>query len=273
MVRCLTGEDVARLAEELAAYEAGLTGKTGLTLREIAVRAIGVSDDDLTAAIAKHKAAAVPITAGGGVVTNFSQAVAGILIYLGVDAFPTMETDAAGIAEAVERGADIVFFADDARFVAVNLPKIRVIDNAEATAKGYVTALDAMAGGLKGRRVLVIGGAGQVGWSAVLALKGKGAEVAANDIDNDRMKSLAVGNGVTVETDLKEALGRYTIYFDASTAANIIEARHIKPETLVAAPGMPLGLTDEARSLVGERLLNDVLEIGVSAMLVQASCI
>ena len=76
-----------------------------------------------------------------------------------------------------------------------------------------------------------------------------------------------------MEKNLEEALGRYTVFFDASTAANIIEAKHIKPETLIAAPGMPLGLTDEAYSLVEQRLIHDVLEIGVAAMFVHASCI
>ena len=272
MVRCLTEKDVTQLPERLSVYEAELVKKTDMSLREIATHAMGVSGEALTAAIASHKVAVVPITAGG-VVGNFSEAVRGILVYLGVDAFATTESDVAGVAEGVEKGADIVFFADDNRFVALNLPSMRVTDNAEATARGYVTALEAMAGGLSQRQVLVIGGAGQVGWSAVLALKGKGAKVAACDINQQRMESLVKGHEVIVERNLQEALCRYTVFFDASPAADIIEAKHIRPETLIAAPGMPLGLTDEAYSLVEQRLIHDVLEIGVAAMFVHASCI
>jgi len=273
MVRCLTEKDVTQLPERLSVYETELAKKTGMSLREIATHAMGVSDEALTAAIASHKVAVVPITAGGGVVGNFSVAVRGILVYLGVDAFATTESDVAGVAEGVEKGADIVFFADDNRFVALNLPLMRVTDNAEVTAKGYVAALEAMAGGLSQRQVLVIGGAGQVGWSAVLALKGKGAKVAACDINHQRMESLVKGHEVIMERNLQEALCRYTVFFDASTAADIIEAKHIRPETLIAAPGMPLGLTDEAYSLVEQRLIHDVLEIGVASMFVHASCI
>ena len=273
MARCLTEKDVTQLPERLPAYEAELVKKTGLSLREIAIRSMEVSEEALTAAIASHTVAVVPITAGGGVVENFSEAVRGILAYLDVNVFKTRESDVAGVAEGVERGADIVFFADDNRFVALNLPLRKVTDNAEATARGYVTALEAMAGGLSQRGVLVVGGAGQVGWNAVLALESKGAKVAACDIDQQRMDSLAKGHEVIVERNLEEAVSRYTVFFDASPAADIIEAKYIKPETLVAAPGMPLGLTDEAYSLVKQRLIHDVLEIGVAAMFVHASCI
>ncbi len=273
MVRCLTEKDVTQLPERLPAYEAELVKKTGLSLREIAIRSMEVSEEALTAAIASHTVAVVPITAGGGVVENFSEAVRGILAYLDVNVFKTRESDIAGVAEGVERGADIVFFADDNRFGALNLPLRRVTDNAEATARGYVTALEAMAGGLSQREVLVVGGAGRVGWNAVLALESKGAKVAACDTNQQRMGSLAKGHEVIVERNLEEAVSRYTVFFDASPAADIIEAKYIKPETLVAAPGMPLGLTDEAYSLVKQRLIHDVLEIGVAAMFVHASCI
>ena len=273
MARCLTEKDVTQLPERLPAYEAELVKKTGLSLREIAIRSMEVSEEALTAAIASHTVAVVPITAGGGVVGNFSEAVRGILAYLDVNVFKTRDSDVAGVAEGVERGADIVFFADDNRFVALNLPLRKVTDNAEATARGYVTALEAMAGGLSQRGVLVVGGAGQVGWNAVLALESKGAKVAACDIDQQRMDSLAKGHEVIVERNLEEAVSRYTVFFDASPAADIIEAKYIKPETLVAAPGMPLGLTDEAYSLVKQRLIHDMLEIGVAAMFVHASCI
>lgn len=273
MVRCLTEKDVAHLPERLPAYDAELVKKTGLSLREIAIRSTEVSEEALTAAIASHTVAVVPVTAGQGVVGNFSEAVRGILSYLGVDVFKTRESDVAGVAEGIEKGADIVFFADDNRFVALNLPLRRVTDNAEATAKGYVTALEAMAGDLSQREVLVIGGAGRVGWSAVLALKSKGARVAACDLKQQKIESLAKGHEVIVEGNLEEALGRYTVFFDASPAANIIEAKHIRPETLIAAPGMPLGLTDEAYSLVERCLIYDVLEIGVATMFVYASCI
>ena len=273
MARCLTKEDVIEVAQKLPTYDADLIRKTGLPLKDIATRSMEVSEEKVTAAIASHKVAVVPITAGQGAIEYFSEAVKGILTYLGVNAFKTRESDIAGVAEGIEKGADIAFFADDNRFIALNLPLRKVTDNAEATAKGYVAALEAMAGGLNQREVLVIGGAGRVGWNAVLSLKSKGAKVAAVDLNQDRMESLGKGHEIIVERNLEEALTRYTIFFDASPAADIIQAKHIKPETLIAAPGMPLGLSEEAYSLVKQRLIHDVLEIGVAAMFVHSSCI
>ena len=273
MARCLTKEDVIEVVEKLPAYDAELVRKTGLSLKDIATRSMEVSEEKVKAALASHKVGVVPITAGGGIVEYFSEAVTGILNYLGADVFKTSSTDIAGVAEGVEKGADIVFFADDNRFIALNLPLRRVTDNAEATARGYAAALEAMAGGLNQREVLVIGGAGRVGWNAVLSLKSRGARVAACDLNQQKMESLGKEHQIMVERNLEEALGRYAVLFDASPAANIIEAKHIRPETLIAAPGMPLGLTEEAYSLVEQRLIHDVLEIGVATMFVHASCI
>ena len=163
--------------------------------------------------------------------------------------------------------------ADDVRFIALSFPLRKITDNAEATAKGYVAALEAMAGGFAQRRVLVIGGAGRVGWNAALSLEKRGAKVAVFDPDQDRAKSLVEGHDIAVERDLEEALRRSTLFFDASPAADIIQLRHVTSETLVVAPGIPLGLTEEAYSVVKGRLIHDVLEIGVATMLVRAGSV
>jgi len=273
MARCLTKEDMMEVTQKLPAYDVELVRKTGLSLKEIARRSVEVSEEEARAAIGSHTVAVVSITSGQGAIENFAEAVKGILIHIGANAFITRDSDVAGLAEGVEKRADIVFLADDNRFIALNFPLRKAIDNVGATAKGYVSALEAMAGDLNQREVLVIGGAGRVGWNAVLSLEKKGARVAVFDPNQDRVESLVKGHEITVERNLEEALSRYTVFFDASPVANIIQSKHIKPETLIAAPGMPLGLNEEAYSLVKERLIHDILEIGVATMLVQASCV
>ena len=271
MLGRLTKEDVREVTRKLPEYDAELVRKTGLSLKEIAGRSAEVSEKNARATIGLHRVVVVRITSGQGIIENFAEAVKGILIYMGAEAFITRDSDVAGLAEGIENKGDIVFLADDNRFIALSLPLGKIIDNAEATAKGYVTALEAMAGGLTQRQVLVIGGAGRVGWNAVLSLQKRGAKVAVCDPDQDRLKSLAEGHEITVESDLEEALGRYTVCFDASPADDIIQSHHITSETLIAAPGIPLGLAEEAYSMVKERLIHDVLEIGVATMLVQAA--
>ena len=267
----LKKEDVVDIRERLSRYDTELVRKTGLSLKEIAGRSIGGSEKKAADTMTSRRVAVIPVTAGQGVIGGFVEAVAGILAYLGADVFQAQDSDVAGLAEGVERGADIVFLADDNQFIALNLSVRRVVHNVEATARGYVAALESMAGGLDQRDVLVIGGAGRVGWNAVLSLKEKGVKVAAFDLDRDRMDLLVRGHhGIVLEADLEEALGRYTVFFDASPSADNIRARHVKPETLIAAPATPLLLDGEAYAMVKERLIHDNLEIGVAAMLLNA---
>jgi len=262
----LTSESLIHMAEELDEHNIELLRKTGYTLREIACQAADVPEADVRAASISTPVAVIPITSGEGVIGYFAQAVQSIVNYIGFTSFVTHEHDVAGLAEGIERGAKIIFLADDDCFVAINLPRGLVADNAEATARGYVTALKCLAGELRNRKVLVIG-AGLVGSKAVRSLKKLGAKVAVFDIDQAKTEVLVREYGVIREENLAEALQRHIILLDASPAAEIIQAWHIKSDTVVAACGIPLGLSSEAYSLVKDRLVHDPLQIGVATML------
>lgn len=266
----LTEEEVTGLTDKLTNYDAELILKTGFSLREIALRSAEINEKKVIKAINSKKVAVIRITSGLGIIENFTEAIKGILNYIGSDVFITKESDVAGLAEGLEKACDIAFLADDKRFVAINFPLKKVIDNAEATAAGYVFALDAMVKGLKQREVLVIGGAGRVGWNAVIFLKKRGAKVAVFEPVQDKARSLFRGYNICLESNLDEALKRYKLVFDASPAKDIIQLRHITPETFIAAPGRPIGLTEEALPAIKKRLIHDVLQIGVSVMLIMA---
>jgi pyrrolysine biosynthesis protein PylD len=266
----LKEEDIKQIGHTLRAYDGHLVKVTGLTLKQIAMRAAGLSEREMDQAMASTRVAVVPVTCGQGIIKGFAEAVRDILRHIGANAFQPEAPDIAGLAEVVERGADIVFSADDQRFIALNLPLKMVIDNSDATARGYVEALDCIAGGLEGREVLVLGGAGQVGWRAVCALRKKGANVAVYDPDQRRLASLVKGREPVVERDLEEALQRHFLLFDASPAANVIRVEHIKADTAIAAPGIPLGLTEEAYAAAKDRLIHDALQIGVATMVAEA---
>jgi pyrrolysine biosynthesis protein PylD len=243
--------------------------KTGCSLKQIAIQTAGISEKAFENALTLNVAAVVPITCGQGMIEGFAEAVRAILHHLGARTVQPEGADIAGIAQAVEKGATVIFCSDDERFVAIHLPLRRVVDNTEATAKGYVTALELMSGSLSGLQVLVIGGAGQLGWKAVTLLEIKGARVAAFDVNQGKLKELTKGRKTEVKTNFEEALRQHSIFFDASPASNIIRPEHIQPETLIAAPGIPLGCTMEAYDLVKDRLIHDPLQIGVAAMLAE----
>jgi pyrrolysine biosynthesis protein PylD len=266
----LKEKDIKQIGRTLHAYDAGLAKKTGYTLKQIAMRAAGLSQKEMDEAMASTRVAVFPVTWGQGIIKGFAGAVGSILRHLGANVFQGEASDIGGLAEVVERGADIVFAADDQRFIALHLSLKRVIDNTEATARGYVEALECIAGGLEGREVFVLGGAGKVGWHAVCVLQNRGAKVAVYDPDRGRLASRVKGRDTIVEDDLEEALRRYPLLFVASPAANIIRSVHIKPDTVIAAPGIPLGLTKSAYHLVKKRLIYDTLQIGVATMLAEA---
>ena len=263
----LEKEQVREIGRNLDQYDRSLVKVTGLTLKQIALRAAGLSPEEMSEALASNHVAVVSMTSGEGAIEGFSGAVRDILSHLGARVFQPEATDVAGIAEAVEEGADILFFADDRRFVALHLSLKRVVDNREATARGYVEALEGASGGLKGREVLVIGGAGEVGWHATRCLQQKQACVSVCDRDEMRLTSRLKGQKTRFERELEEALKRYRILLDATPASGIIHVGHLAADTIIAAPGIPLGLTEEARRLVQDRLIHDPLQIGVATML------
>ena len=262
----LQNSDLSSLAQDLSIYDQELQEKTGLTLRQIGCRAVGVDEAEIVRTIHTPTVAVIPVTVGEGTIPGFAQSVRDILAYLGFRAFVSRQTDVAGFAEAVESGGDVIFMADDVRFVAVNLRLRRLVDNGEATGRGYGAALDGLTRGVKERTVLVIG-AGHVGSAAAGILREMGGRVGVFDRETDRAENLAKRVDGPVEKDLEQALEVYHILVDASPASNIIDGKHVTSNTVVAAPGVPLGLTDEARTRIGNRLIHDPLQIGVATMM------
>lgn len=264
----LKHEDVAEISRQMSDYNSTLIQKTGCSLRELAAWAAGVH---LDRELPQPKVAIIPMTCGQGIIEGFSQSVAGIVQFLGLSPVITESRDAGGVAEAIEGGAEIIFMADDDRFVAVNVKSGKVSDNGEATGKGYAMALEQMCRGLESKKALVIG-AGPVGTGAAKALARSGAAVAVYDINPQMSKILAdrlnkLGYNIMVETSLTDALNRYNLYFDACPAENVILTEHLKDDTMIAAPGIPLGVEAAGLELIADRLIHDPLQIGVATMM------
>jgi pyrrolysine biosynthesis protein PylD len=235
--------------------------------------------------------AVVSLDAGQGVLPGFAEAVRAIAAHLGFPARVMESSDAGGLAEAYRGGACILVTADESTYIAVNLRSLAVADNNRTTALGFVTALDLLAGGLAEREVLLLG-CGPVGRSAARCLLERGARVSLCDMRVERARETAAelvaelfaaapiaapvaaapaGAGrVRVEEDLEQALRRHWLLFDATPAPGIICERHIGPDTRIAAPGVPLGLSVGALRAAGKRVVHDVLQIGTAVMLAEA---
>ncbi len=272
----LTKADVINISAELDTYDKELLKKTGCMLLGIACNAAGVDEIEVVNTVGSLTTCVVPMDCGQGTIEGFCDAVKQIVQHIGCKAFITSHSDASGIAEAFEKKSDIIFLADDYRFVAINRKTGRVVDNALSSAKGFVAGLSLMMGGLVDRQVLIIG-CGRVGRYAAFSLIEQGAKVAACDIKGRRVMELAaeVENLydvlIEVEDRLELITAKYDGLFDATPAAGIIEPQHVNSHTCVSAPGVPHGVCSRALEMIGERFLHDSLQIGVATMLVEAA--
>ncbi len=271
----LRTEDIEHIRHELKAYDQQLLNKTGKTLKGIALHALGLGDSEFEEIIKSNKVCIIPLTCGLGVIDGFSATVSEIIGHLGFNSFTAQNSDAAGIAEAFEKKSDILLLADDNRFVAINVHTKYVSDNIEMTAKGFVAGLDLMAAGLKGKNVLVLG-CGEVGCNTAKILVNMGVSVFVCDIDPELALTLQKEVADTLKTtiqigdDWRLTPEKYQCIIDATPAVDLIDASLITSETYVAVPGVPCGLSSEARKKLSGRYLHDPLQIGVATMVIDA---
>jgi pyrrolysine biosynthesis protein PylD len=270
----LRSVDIAPICTSLDTYDGELLEKTGSTLRGIACHAAGLNEEAVVDTLSRSVAGVVPITWGQGVIGGFCETTESILTHIGCKSFVTGNSDVRGLAEAYGKGADVIFMADDEQFVALNSRTRQVVDNTAATGGGFAAGLSLMVGGLRGRKVLVLG-CGPVGCSATSKLRNYGAVVTVYDIKPGRSQELVQAMGsaaegeITIENNFRKALSRHTLMIDATNSADIIHASDISSETYIAAPGMPLGLSCNASKKISDRLLHDPLQIGVATMAVE----
>lgn len=244
--------------------EMDLINKTGLSYAELAAKAGGCSAADIRRASRENKIAVVPTTVGMGIIGSFAQSVAAIVGVMGFESFVTKHTDVNGLYEACQSQADIVFLADDDRFISINLNKRRMADNDTATALGYTAALEGAVGSLTGKEVLLLG-CGRVGMELVKCLKAKGASLAVHDIDQDRLTTVKNEDVVSVQSP--EEISKYRYIVDATSQGDWLHRDMLHPEAWIAALGIPLSLDHEACKTYADRLIHDPLQIGVASML------
>lgn len=268
----LKSADIAHLTLELKDYDKQLKEKTGMTLGELGCRAATISQDT-SGWTCNLRVAAVPVTSGDGVISNFTETLVAIATHLGFAASVTKQSDIAGIAEAYQKGFDVILAADDRMFCAINTKNGHLVDNAEATAKGFSHGLAGLAGGLKHKPVLVLG-CGPVGRAGIETLVTLGARVTVYDPIKTRCYATAMAlpeADVEVAANLEDALKVHSLIFEATPVANSIPFSVVNENTYIAAPGVPCGVSEDTVKRLGSRLLWDPLQIGVASMLMEAA--
>ncbi|MCK9175567.1 MAG: 3-methylornithyl-N6-L-lysine dehydrogenase PylD [Desulforhopalus sp.] len=263
----LKENDISQLGISLAAYDRLLCDRAGVGLAGIAAHATEKECGKIDGLLRGMRVAAVPITYGQGVISGFSRAVQNIVEFLGASCFVTDRTSLQGLAEAVEKRADVIFLADDDYFLALRPSSGVTAENSAATGYGYGAALDLMSGGVNKRDVLVLG-AGPVGQAAVGYLCRRGARVHLLDPDLSRTRAV-VAQYPSVQTagNILEAMERCDLILEATPAEKVIPLQAVTERTIIAAPGVPLGFDEQVEEALTGRFVHDVLEIGVATML------
>ena len=77
------------------------------------------------------------------------------------------------------------------------------------------------------------------------------------------------GKSITVYTSIERAMKMVNLILNASPA--VIQEEWIRAETILAAPGVPLGLRGKGREKIGNRLIHDPLQLGVVVMAVKCA--
>ncbi|MEG0157246.1 MAG: 3-methylornithyl-N6-L-lysine dehydrogenase PylD [Anaerovoracaceae bacterium] len=268
MTRLIT-EWIKEMDSTVALWNIEFKRITGMDLVELAAKGCGKSYQDLQRLSERLKVAVIPITSGEGIIGSFADSVAAIVAEMGFHTIVTGETDVAGLYEAEKEGADIVYFADDNRYLAMNLNQRALAENDRATATGYILALEGMLDKQQGetlrdKRVLQLG-YGRVGKVMSELLVKKGAQVTVYDKHWERMEEALENNLAIIQDPL--AIKNFTLITDATSEGPWLNKELLNKEALIAAPGIPYSLDEETEALYPNSSVHDNLEIGTAVML------
>ncbi len=265
----LKSKNILGISEKLDKYNKTLCKKIGKSLGDIAMYAVGIKDENASC-FKDVIVGVVPITCGNGIISGFCETIKSIVEMLGFKCFVTQNNDISGLEEAYKRQANVIFIADDDKFIAINTSSNKIAENSFDTGRGYAAALELMSGGLKDKTVVLIG-AGHVGFGAASFMISCGARVLIYDILKQKSENLKkLLPKVEILEDLDTDLKNNNLIFDATNAKDVILEEHVDDNTLISAPGIPLGLAENCISIVKDRLIHDILEIGVATMLYDA---
>lgn len=258
----LVESDIEAVVDRIMQLDHYTKKYTGKGLFEIACEAA-----DLTQAEADQrkeiKMALVPITMGEGIIPGFSETLKGILQFLEVPAYVTRQMNVDGIYDAY-CNAQGQMYADDDRFIAIHNRTGKVSDNGSATGRGFAYMLYEAAGGVKGKKTVVLG-LGPVGLAAAVTLHHLGADLYVYDCNEEKYKNLPE----YMKVDREALVHKYDCILEATTAPNTVTMQMLNEHTVVAAPGMPLGTTSEVTEYLSAhgRLFHNVLELGTMVMM------
>ncbi|MBR5740216.1 MAG: 3-methylornithyl-N6-L-lysine dehydrogenase PylD [Firmicutes bacterium] len=266
----LKTEWIDYMLEGMNEYNRQLKAKTGFDLKELVMDTYGISKERYDGLASKLLIAAVPVTQGEGIIGSFSDSICSIVRSMGFSAEVPDETDVDGIYSAVLMDADVIFMADDTRYLAFSRDNGSFGENNYSTALGYIMVMRAMmkrAGlDISKEKLLVIGN-GNLGEEAVQILLNHGIDFDMYDKDGkaaDAFRALCKGKYVLASP---EEIKNYRFILDYTNEGGWLKDEYLGENVLYASPGVPLSLDDKAAERLHDTAVYDNLEIGTAMML------
>ena len=119
-------------------YNNSLKAKTGFDLAGLTMDTFGISKEKYDRLAGSLLVAAVPVTQGEGIISSFSGSVATIIKSMGFRTYVSEDTDVEGIYGSILMDADVVYMADDTRYLAFSRDNGSFGENNYATALGFI---------------------------------------------------------------------------------------------------------------------------------------
>ncbi|MGN0736316.1 MAG: 3-methylornithyl-N6-L-lysine dehydrogenase PylD [Anaerovoracaceae bacterium] len=256
---------VSPMLDGMTEYNNVLRRKIGVDLRGLTADVFGADDESMEKAIENTLVGVVPITQGEGIIGDFCDAIAAIVRSMGFRAIVTEETDVNGIYEAQVKGCNVLFFADDVRYLALNIGSRKAADNNLCTVMGYIAVLDKLmkkhGRNMKNEEILLLG-YGILGKEATKLLSGMNVKFSIYD----KNKDVLAGTGLNI-LDKKDEIKNYSFILDFTNEGGWLSQEDLARDVLYASPGVPCSLDEISKKVFSERAIYDNLEIGTAIML------
>ena len=114
----LKTEWIDYMLDGMKEYNDKLKVRTGFDLRELVMDTYGIPLERYDRLAKSLLVAAVPVTQGEGIIGSFSESVSAIVRSMGFNTCVSDETDVDGLYSAILMDADVIFMADDVRYLA-----------------------------------------------------------------------------------------------------------------------------------------------------------
>ena len=266
----LKTEWIDYMPEGMKDYNDSLKSKTGFDLAGLVMDTFGISEERYRGLTGKLLVASVPVTQGEGIIGSFSESVAAIVSSMGFRTYISKDTDVEGIYDSILMDADVIFMADDTRYLAFSRDNGSFGENNYATALGYIMVMRALmkkAGfDISGEKLLVIGN-GLVGEEAVQILLNHGIDFDMYDKDPEAVEAFRELESGKYVLSSPEEIKKYRFILDFTNEGEWLKDEMLGENVIYASPGVPLSLDGNAAIRLQNTAVYDNLEIGTAMML------